>query len=208
MEDRLLFYIGNLRFLEDIDSEHGDLLLFNHVRWLSARECLESCEEILKVFKEKDKVVDYSDCSFKIQEIIEEFDRFIEVEDLKKSFLLFSNPLSVKIKEQEPHVQLELCDLQADPFFQTRQEKGPDFFKLLSEDRFHNLRDFGLKMTSIFGGNYIRENKFSSMKFIKNKNRSSLTDTSLRNLRRLSTTELDVDIWSLEDAAERPLFSH
>ncbi|KAJ8880688.1 hypothetical protein PR048_017158 [Dryococelus australis] len=32
------------------------------------------CEEIFKVFKEQDKVVDFSDCSFEIQEVIGEFD--------------------------------------------------------------------------------------------------------------------------------------
>ncbi|KAJ8885855.1 hypothetical protein PR048_012061 [Dryococelus australis] len=167
-----------------------------------------SCEEILKEFKEQDKVVAVFDCSFEIQEVIEEFDiRFIEVEDLKRSILLFSNLLCVKIEEQEPRVQLELCDLQTDPFFQTRQEKGPDFFKLLSEDRFHNLQDFRLKMTSMFRSTYKCESMFSTMRVIKNKNRSSLTDTSLCHFLRLSTTGLAVDI-QLLDAAERPQSSH
>ncbi|CAH1234659.1 unnamed protein product [Diabrotica balteata] len=36
------------------------------------------------------------------------------------------------IDDQPPNLQLELCDLQADMFLITRQEKGPEFFKLLS----------------------------------------------------------------------------
>lgn len=288
------------QFLEHMDSEYGDLLLFNNVRWLSAGMCLErffairneiptflrtyvksdtthleeeftnpeflrqlgfitdltnhlnafnlqlqgrdklildmvgvvngfrnklrifkrsleknelthfpSCQKILEEFKEQGKELEFSDCCFELQEIIEQFDtRFHELEDLKPHILLFSNPLGVDIEQQDPNLQLELCDLQADPFFQTRQEKGPNFFKLLPEDKFPHLRNFGLRMTSMFGSTYICESVFSTMKIIKNKNRSSLTDTSLRHLMRLSTTQLDVDIQSLVDAAARPQTSH
>lgn len=288
------------QFLEEINSEYGDLLLFNNVRWLSAGKCLErffairkdistfldahvksditnleeeikkpeflkqlafltdltnhlnnfnlslqgrdklisdmvgvvngfknklrifknslekeelshfpSCNQIMTEFKRQNLVIQFSDCSLDIQTIIEEFDsRFNEIKDLETSIRLFSNPLGVNIEEQEPRIQLELCDLQADPFFQTKQEKGPDFFKLLHEERFSNLRDFGLRMTSMFGSTYICESVFSTMNFIKNKNRGSLTDSTLRHLMRLATTELKVDINSLVNEAERPQSSH
>jgi len=164
----------------------------------------------LQLAAEKDQeTIDYSDFSSYIQEIIEEFNtRFKETETLKSSVQLYMNPLGATIEEQEPHLQLELCDLQADTFLQTRQEKGSHFFKLLSSEKYPNLRQFGLKMTSMFGSTYICESVFSSMKFIKNQYRSRLADSSLLHLLRLATTELEVDIRSLVDAADRPQYSH
>lgn len=286
-------------FLEEMEAEYGDLLLYNHVRWLSAGKCLERFfgirkdipaflnkfvsadttqleEELqsvdflkelafltditthlnelnlnlqgrnklmldlignvngfrnkLKIFKlslskndlshfsscrklaeesEDDGILDFSEFAGNIQEIIEEFDtRFKDFESLKSSMLLFSNPIRANIEDQPTDLQLELCDLQADTFLQTRDEKGADFFKLLTKERFPNLRDFGQRITSMFGSTYLCESVFSALKFIKNHNRSRLTDSSLLHLLRLSTTELEVDIHSLVVAADKPQFSH
>lgn len=122
--------------------------------------------------------------------------------------LLFSNPLRANIEQQPSHLQLELCDLQADIFLQRRKEKGANFFKLLAKERFTNLQDFSLKITSMFGSTYLCESAFSGLKFTKNLNRSHLTDSSLLHLLRLSTIGLEVDIRSLVVAADRPQFSH
>lgn len=296
--NRALLHRQLKQFLLEAEAEYGDLLMYNHVRWLSAGKCMERFFAIrkeipaflnkyvpsdttelevkfqdpeflrqlafltdltnhlnslnlslqgrnqtvsdligiingfrnkLKVFKHalenknlthfpsclqlaeefKEKVIEFSSCSSHIQQVIEEFNaRFEEIESLKSSVLLYNNPLGATIEDQPPDLQLELCDLQADIFLMTRQEKGHDFFKLLSKERFPNLRDFGLKMTSMFGSTYICESVFSSMKFIKNHNRSNLTDSSLLHLMRLSTTELKVNIRSLVDAADRPQCSH
>ncbi|XP_076314935.1 general transcription factor II-I repeat domain-containing protein 2-like [Tachypleus tridentatus] len=111
---------------------------------------------------------------------------------------LFNNPLCVDIENQQANVQHEIYGLQ------TRQEKGPDFIKLLSKNRFPNLHAFGHKMTSMFGNTYICKSVFSPMKFIKNHNRSRLMDSSLLHLLRLAMTELHVDIPALVSAAERP----
>ncbi|XP_056639733.1 SCAN domain-containing protein 3-like [Diorhabda sublineata] len=142
--------------------------------------------------------------SSQIQQVIDEFNtRFEEIESLKSSLLLYNNPFGALIEDQPPDLQIELCDLQADMFLISRQERGPELFKLLSKEKFPNLRDFGLKITSMFGGTYRCESAFSSMKYIKNHNRSNLTDSSLRHLVRLSTTEMEVDISSLVD--EEPI---
>ena len=103
----------------------------------------------LQLAAEKDQeTIDFSDFSSYIQEIIEEFNtRFKETETLKSSVQLYMNPLGATIEEQEPHLQLELCDLQADTFLQTRQEKGSHFLKKKKKKKYPNLRQFGLKMT-------------------------------------------------------------
>ena len=98
--------------------------------------------------------------------------------------------------------------MQADPYLQTRQERSTEFFKLLSKDRFPNLYDFGLRLTSMFGSTYICGSAFSSMKFIKNQHRNRLTDQSLCHLLRIATTELCVYIPALVNIGERPQTSH
>jgi len=297
--NRSLLHRQLRQFLVDTEAEYGDLLMYNHVRWLSAGTCMERFFAIrkeippflnkyvssdtteleekfqdpeflrqlafitdltnhlnslnlslqgrnqtvsdlvgiingfrnkLNVFKHaleknnlthfpsclklaeepnSEKNIDFSCCSSQIQQVINEFNtRFKDIESLKSSVLLYNNPLGASIEDQPPDLQLELCDLQADMFLITRQEKGPEFFKLLSKEKFPNLRDFGLKMTSMFGSTYICESAFSYMKYIKNPNRSNLTDSTLRHLMRLSTTELAVDISSLVDEADRPQSSH
>lgn len=297
--NRALLHRQLKQFLLETEAEYGDLLMYNHVRWLSAGKCMErffairneipaflnkyvpsdttelevkfqdpefllqlafltdltnhlnslnlslqgrnqtvsdligiingfrnklkvfkhalenknlthfpSCQQLAEEFEDNENI-EFLSCSSQIQQVIDEFNaRFEEMSSLKSSILLYNNPLGATIEDQPPDLQLELCDLQADMFLMTRQEKGHDFFKLLSKERFPKLRDFGLKMTSMFGSTYICESVFSSMKFIKNHNRSNLTDSSLRHLMRLSTTELEVDIPSLVDAADRPQCSH
>ncbi|XP_074033991.1 general transcription factor II-I repeat domain-containing protein 2B-like [Leptinotarsa decemlineata] len=271
--NRSLLHRQLKQFLVETEAEYGDLLMYNHVRWLSAGKCMERFFAIrkeipaflnkyvssdtteleekfkdpeflrqlafitdltnhlnklnlslqgrnqtvsdligmingfrnkLNVFKralEKNNLTHFPSCL----QIAEEFN---EIESLKSSVLLYNNPLGATIDDQPPNLQLELCDLQADMYLITKQEKGPEFFKLLPKEKFPNLRDFGLKMTSMFGSTYTCESAFSSMKYIKNKNRSNLTDFSLLHLMRLSTTELEVDISSLVDEADRPQSSH
>ncbi|XP_074032206.1 general transcription factor II-I repeat domain-containing protein 2B-like [Leptinotarsa decemlineata] len=271
--NRSLLHRQLKQFLVETEAEYGDLLMYNHVRWLSAGKCMERFFAIrkeipaflnkyvssdtteleekfkdpeflrqlafitdltnhlnklnlslqgrnqtvsdligmingfrnkLNVFKralEKNNLTHFPSCL----QIAEEFN---EIESLKSSVLLYNNPLGATIDDQPPNLQLELCDLQADMYLITKQEKGPEFFKLLPKEKFPKLRDFGLKMTSMFGSTYTCESAFSSMKYIKNKNRSNLTDFSLLHLMRLSTTELEVDISSLVDEADRPQSSH
>ncbi|XP_050059754.1 general transcription factor II-I repeat domain-containing protein 2A-like [Aphis gossypii] len=245
--NRSLLHRQLRQFLVDTEAEYGDLLMYNHVRWLSAgnlnlslqgrNQTVSDLVGIINGFRNKlnvfkhaleknnlthfpsclklaeepnsEKNIDFSCCSSQIQQVINEFNtRFKDIESLKSSVLLYNNPLGASIEDQPPDLQLELCNLQADMSLITRDKKGPEFFKLLSKEKFPNLRDFGLKMTSMFGSTYICESAFSYMKYIKNPNRSNLPDSTLRHLMRLSTTELAVDISSLVDEADRPQSSH
>ncbi|KAJ8876859.1 hypothetical protein PR048_021306 [Dryococelus australis] len=125
------------------------------------------CRQLTEEF-ENDEALGFSEFSINIQNIMAEFNiRFQDFEGMKSSILIFNNPLGVVIQEQSANLQLELCDLQADAFLQTKTEKGPAFFKLISSHRFPHLCDFRRKMSSMC--------VFSAMKFIKNQYRSSLT---------------------------------
>ncbi len=68
---------------------------------------------------------------------------------------LFTDPLSATVSEQPPQLQLELCTLQSDPFFQAKcKERGILLWRLLPKSRFPLLRDFALSMASMFGSTY------------------------------------------------------
>jgi hypothetical protein len=56
---------------------------------------------------------------------------FSDFEAMKKDILLYNNPLNVAVEEQPASLQLELCDLQADPFFMEIKENGKVFQKLV-----------------------------------------------------------------------------
>jgi hypothetical protein len=77
------------------------------------------------------------------------------------------------------------------------KEKRMDLFKILPKKTYSQLRDFGLRMSSVFGSTYLCESSFSNMKFMKSRYRCSLTDESLQNFLRLGTTNIAVDIPAL-----------
>ncbi|KAK1893986.1 General transcription factor II-I repeat domain containing protein 2A [Dissostichus eleginoides] len=105
--------------------------------------------------------------------------RFQDFHTMQPRIELFTNPLSAAIIEQPPKLQLEMCELQSDPFLAKRQERGISFWRLLPESRFPLLRDFALSMASMFGSTYICESNFSMMKHIKSRERNRLTDETL-----------------------------
>jgi hypothetical protein len=49
-----------------------------------------------------------------------------------------------------------MCGLQSDPlFFQSRHEKGIEFWKVVLSDKFPELCDFSKRIASMFGSTYI-----------------------------------------------------
>jgi hypothetical protein len=74
--------------------------------------CKELAEELSNC-----EVSDFSTFVSNIDGMTEEFQtRFTDIEIMKKDIAVFHNPFIVVNEEQPGHLQLELCDLQADPF--------------------------------------------------------------------------------------------
>jgi len=159
---------------------------------------LPSCQIL---FEEHD-----TNCNFKkqfnvIESLIDQFDtRFNDFEMLRKDLILFENFLTVQIEEQS----LEFCDLQCDLSLKTRLEKGVDFLKILDAMCYPHLRNFGLRIFSMFGSTYLCECSFSKMKFTKTEKRSCLSDILLSSLMRISFSNISVDISSLVESCKRP----
>ncbi|XP_073514845.1 general transcription factor II-I repeat domain-containing protein 2B-like [Phyllobates terribilis] len=155
----------------------------------------QCCNELFHEVKESGTILDFNRFIPKIETLIENFNgRYQEFNELNSSFQLFNNPLSVDINNADVHYQLELCEVQADFYLASRAEVGVPFFKLLDMERFPNLRDLGLKIASMFGSTYICEKSFSDLNHIKSKYRNNISNRTLLQALRLSTTNLKVDI--------------
>ncbi|GFT05237.1 general transcription factor II-I repeat domain-containing protein 2 [Trichonephila clavipes] len=72
----------------------------------------------------------FEGCIFKdhlkyIDDVIVEFElRFADFKELESDISLFIHPLTIAIESVKTDNQLELCDLQSDPFYKGRTESG------------------------------------------------------------------------------------
>jgi hypothetical protein len=108
---------------------------------------------------------DFSTFVSNIEGIMEEFQtRFIDFEIMKNDIPLFHNPFIFVNEKQPAQLQLELCDLQAGPILRTMKEKGMDLLKILPKETYPHLRDFGLRMSSMFGSTYLCESTLAETK--------------------------------------------
>ena len=100
-----------------------------------------------------------------IEALSHEFEnRFQDFDRLKPNFSLHNNPVDVNVETQLPEFQLELCELQCDPFLLSRKNEIQErFWKLVSKDKFPKMKDFAPKTHSVFGSAYVCESTFSTM---------------------------------------------
>ena len=64
-------------------------------------------------------------------------------------------------------------------YSQRKNKTQECFWKLVSKDRFPKVKDFALKMHSMFGSTYVCESTFSTMQQVKYKNRNQMVDETL-----------------------------
>lgn len=125
--------------------------------------------------------------------------RFRDFAVIEKDMMLFSSPFSVDPDDAPPQLQLELIELQCDDEWRGRHQQLSlvDFYRQLDKSRFPEMRTFAKKMLSLFGSTYLCEQTFSVMNLNKNRLRSRLSDSHLRDILRISTTALKPDLPSL-----------
>ena len=70
---------------------------------------------------------------------------------------------------------MEIITLQNDSILKITSE----FWIHASTQKYPNLRSIALRITSFFGSTWLCESTFSSMKYLKNKYRSRITDSNL-----------------------------
>ena len=61
-------------------------------------------------------------------------------------------------------------------------------------EKYPNVKRAALKILSMFGSTYVRESVFSTLKHVKSKHRSVLTDTHVKELLRVATAEYKPDL--------------
>ncbi|XP_036144913.1 general transcription factor II-I repeat domain-containing protein 2B-like [Monomorium pharaonis] len=190
------------QLVSHVDSFRRKLQLFKSQLESNILHFFPSCQILFKEYG--------TDCNFKkyiniIDSLINQFDRrFNDFKTLRNDLILFENPLTVQIEKQSLDFQAELCDLQHDLSLKARLEKEVEFFKILDASCYPRLRNFGLRIFSMFGSTYLCKCSFSKMKNIKTEKCSSLSDALLSSLMRTSSSKLSVDIPSLVESCKRP----
>jgi hypothetical protein len=146
----------------------------------------------------------------KVEVVLDAFQsRFSEFSAEENNVALFTNPFSFsseKVDLLDDNLQMEVIDLKCNFTLRGRYDElsaVPSasemlmFWNMLPNENFENLRHFAQRYACRFGSTYKCEQTFSSMKLIKSKNRTRLTDQHLHNLLILATTDLKPNIEEL-----------
>uniref|UniRef100_A0A3Q3RD36 HAT C-terminal dimerisation domain-containing protein n=1 Tax=Monopterus albus TaxID=43700 RepID=A0A3Q3RD36_MONAL len=96
-------------------------------------------------------------------------------------FTAESDCLKAPLVEDEAASQLEMIELSEDDRLKSVLKEGTvEFWKIVPVERYPNVKRAALKILSMFGSTYICESLFSTLKQVKSKHHSVLTDTCER----------------------------
>ena len=157
-------------------------------------------KEVIDIFPQNNIGAQMKSYATAIASLFVEFNqRFQDFAVIEKDMLLFSSPFSVDPDDAPPQLQLELIELQCHDEWRGKHQQLSllDFYCMLDKDRFPEMRTFAQKMLSLFGSTYLCEQTFSVMNLNKNRLRSRLNDSHLRDILRISTTVLKPDLTAL-----------
>ncbi|XP_013125772.2 general transcription factor II-I repeat domain-containing protein 2 [Oreochromis niloticus] len=103
--------------------------------------------------------------------------------------------LKVPLVTDEAAAELEMIDLcEEDQLKPALREGTIEFWKSVPMEKYPNVKRAALKILSMFGSTYVCESVFSTLKHVKSKHRSVLTDTHVKELLRVATTEYKPDL--------------
>ena len=123
----------------------------------------------------------YGNEILKLKQDIEK--RFQDIRAKEKEVEIFANSFTCNIADAPPELQDELINIQNDIALQEifDSKKVIEFFRDILSNQFLNLVEFAKKFSSLFGSTYQYETLFSKMKYLKNKQRNSITDKHLND---------------------------
>ncbi|XP_029657341.1 general transcription factor II-I repeat domain-containing protein 2B-like [Octopus sinensis] len=122
--------------------------------------------------------------------------KFSELDKIESDIILFENPFSCNVENVQHELQLEVIDLQSNEQLKDchRRTKLAEFYEYLKDDEFPRLKNFAIKMISIFGTTYQCEQTFSRMKYVKSAHRARLTDGHLKSILMIGCSNLKPNI--------------
>ncbi|MCJ8735565.1 hypothetical protein PDJAM_G00248700 [Pangasius djambal] len=129
-------------------------------------------------------------------------DRFSNLRQKRPQITFLINPfaaesdcLKAPLVEDEAASHLEMIGLSEDDRLKSVLREGTvEFWKIVPVERYPNVKRAELKLLSMFGSTYICESLFSTLKQVKSKHRCVLTDTHVKELLRVATTEYKPDL--------------
>ena len=113
---------------------------------------------------------------------------------------VLASKISTMFQLSSAEVEDEILTLQADINLKARANE--QFWSLLTEEKYPNMRKCATSLTAMFGSTYLCESAFSHMKIIKSKYRSTLTDDHLEACLRLTISSYCPDYASLVDSIQ------
>ena len=122
-------------------------------------------------------------------------DRFRDFAAIEKNIVIHS-PFIVDPNETPKNLQLELIELQCDNECRSRLQHLflVPFYQQLGKSKFPEIRTFAKKILSLFRSTYLCEQAFSVMNLNKNRLRSKLNDSNLRDILHLNIITLEPDL--------------
>ena len=103
--------------------------------------------------------------------------------------------LKASLVSDETATELEMINLcEEDKMKPALREGTIALWKSVPMEKSPNFKRAALKILSMFGSTYICESVFSTLKHVKSKHSSVLTDTHVKELLRVATTEYKPDL--------------
>ena len=106
-----------------------------------------------------------------------------------------TDSLKAPLVADEAAAELEMIDLRKEDQLKPALREGTiEFWKSVPMKKYPNVKRAALKILAMFGSTYVCESVFFTLKLVKSKHRSVLTDTHVKELLRLATTEYKPDL--------------
>ena len=135
--------------------------------------------------------------------------RFEDFRDMDPLFQLLCSPFQADVETAPEDLQMEIIEMQSDyTLKEAFGAKGLSAFYCGLPPQFAAMKKFAAKLLSVFGSTYICEQSFSCMKINKSKTRSTMTDTNLQTVMRISTSSLKPDFKTIVRNCDQHHFSH
>ncbi|XP_032406666.1 general transcription factor II-I repeat domain-containing protein 2-like [Xiphophorus hellerii] len=128
--------------------------------------------------------------------------RFEDLQQKRPQIALLIDPFNAEadclkspLVTDEAASELEMIELREDDRLKSLLKEGPvAFWRVVPTEKYPCVKRAALKLLSMFSSTYVCESLFSTLKHVKSKHRSVLTDTHVKELLRVATTEYQPDL--------------